>query len=232
MIKIIIRVFIPYLLLTVLPLHAASNDTENTESMVEKIIQAYGGPVSVAGVKVVKHTGTIKSYRLNKTGALERLFASPDQLRVDIKYPGGPHEQRITTAEGAWRDGRLAPVPMQTAMKLQTARFRLPLLLTEYALKVVAEDDNRVHLGLNLSETTSLEVFVDKHNWRIVQSLGRMQMGGMNLEFITDYSDFRRVSGVLFAHREELRAMGRPTGVATIERIEVNTGITPADFKP
>jgi len=209
-----------------------AEDKTNPTQIVKNIVQAYGGRTALEGVKVVKHTGTIQSYRLKKTGSLKRLFVLPGKLRVEMKYPDGPHEQRITTPQGAWRDGRPATAPMHMAMELQTARFRLPLLLTQHPVTVLSEDKNTVHLGLKLTDVSSLEVFVERKSWRINRSVGLMTMGGMNMAFTADYSDFRKVDGVLFAHSEELTAMGTKTGVAVLDRIEVNTKTRTEDFKP
>lgn len=222
---------IPVLLAT-FQTRAATSSTIEPAQIIENIVQAYGGHAALQRVKAVKHTGTIQSYRLQKTGSLQRLFVRPDRLRVELDYPDGPREQRITTPAGAWRDGRPATAPMHMAMQLQAARFRLPLILTEKKVTVQGEQDGRLQLGITLSPTTSLEVSVDPQSWRIVRSVGLMALSGMNMAFTADYSDFRMVDGVLFAFREDLTAMGRPTGIAVLERIELNTRISPEDFKP
>lgn len=214
------------------PYPASAESPPDAAQVVEKIIQAYGGRAALESVQGLRHSGTIQSYRLGKTGNLTRLFALPGRLRVDLDYPGGPREQRITTADGAWRDGRPATAPMHTAMKLQSARFRLPLLLTEGPTTLRETDEGRLQLGMQLTDTTSIEVFVDPASWRIVRSVGQMTFNGMRMAFAADYSDFRKVDGVLFAHREDLAAMGMQTGIAILERIEVNPDFAALDFRP
>ena len=214
------------------PSLAAAESPADTAQIVDRILQAYGGRAALERVKGVRHSGKIQSYRLGKTGSLTRLFELPGRLRVDLAYPGGPNEQRITTANGAWRDGRPATAPMHAAMQLQSARFRLPLLLTEGATTLRGKADGRLHLEMPLTGTTSLEVFVDPANWRILRSVGQMNFNGMRMAFTADYSDFREVDGVLFAHREDLAAMGMQTGIAILERIEVNPDFAPRDFEP
>lgn len=214
------------------PTQAAARSTADPAQIVEKIMNAYGGRAALKRIKVVKHTGTIQSYRLKKTGTLQRLFIRPDKLRVELNYPEGPHEQRITTPAGAWRNGQPATAPMHAAMTLQAARFQLPLILTEKPVTILGEQDGKLQLGIALTPDTSLEVSVDPQNWHIVRSVGHMAFSGMNMAFIADYSDFRKVDGALFAFREELAAMGRPTGIAILERIELNTEVRPTDFNP
>lgn len=206
--------------------------SSDPQTIVEKVIEAYGGRAALERIKVIKESGTVRSLRLAKTGRLERVLELPAKLKVDINYPGGPHEQRLTTPEGAWRSGRPAPAPMHAAMMLQAARFQLPLILTKHAVTLVVEDSKQVTLALKLSNTTGLEVQIDKKTWHIAQSIGRMQMGSVALEFIADYSDFKKVEGVLFAHREELQAMGQATGVAVIDKIEINSPVKADYFRP
>lgn len=235
MLKNISRLITPILTLgitSVFPAQVIAVESANPARIVERIVQAYGGRVALESVKSVKHAGTIQSFRLGKTGSLKRLFELPGKLRVDIEYPDGPREQRITTPEGGWRDGRPATVPMHIAMKLQAARFQLPLLLSQHQVTVLDETEGSVQLGITLRDSTSLEVFVDRKSWRIVRSVGRMVMGSMKMAFIADYSDFRKVDGILFAHREELTAMGMKTGVAVLQKIEVNPKTHRDEFKP
>ncbi|MDH5634051.1 MAG: DUF4292 domain-containing protein [Gammaproteobacteria bacterium] len=203
-------------------LPAAASMAGEAETIVGNIVKAYGGVDALKRVKSVHHIGTIQSVRLQKTGTLSRLLVLPGKLRVEIDYPGGPKEQRITTEAGAWRDGRPATAPMHKAMTLQAARFQLPLILTRHPVTIVSKDKGQVRLKVELPDSTSLEVTVNPDNWRIVRSVGRMAMGQMNMEFGADYSDFRIVDGVLFAHREQLMAMGQPTGIAEIKKIEIN----------
>ena len=219
-------------LVALYPCLAAADSPPAPAQVVEKVIQAYGGRAALERVQGLRHTGTIQSYRLGKTGTLGRLFVLPGHLRVDLNYPGGPREQRITTVNGAWRDGRPATAPMHAAMMLQSARFRLPLLLTEAPTILREESDGRLHLEMQLTDTTSMEVFVDPASWRIERSVGQMTFNGMRMAFTADYADFRTVDGVLFAHREDLAAMGMPTGIAILEKIEVNPEYGPEDFKP
>jgi hypothetical protein len=214
------------------PSLAAAETPSNPAQIVQKVLQAYGGHAALERIQGVRHSGTIQSFRLSKTGTFARLFVMPDRLRVDLSYPDGPKEQRITTPDGAWRDGRPATGPMHSAMKLQAARFRLPLLLAERPTSLLGAAQGRLRLGMKLTDSTSLEVLIDSQTWRIVRSVGQMTFNGMNMAFTADYSDFRLVDGVLFAHREELTAMGMPTGIVTLERIEINPAIRPEDFTP
>lgn len=218
----------------VLPALASSDDAIKPvpSQIVENIVTAYGRHNALEGVKALKHSGTIESYRLGKTGTLERLFVLPGALRVDIAYPDGPHEIRITTPDGAWRNGSAATVPMHRAMKLQAARFQLPLILTQYPVTLLDDVDGKIQLGINLGDTTTLEVIVDRQSWRIVRSVGNMMMGSTSLAFTADYSDFRKVDGILLAHREELTAMGMKTGIVVLEHIDVNPVINPDELKP
>ena len=49
-----------------------------------------------------------------------------------------------------------------------------------------------------------------------------MDVGGMKMEFATDYGDFRPVSGVLVPFREESFAAGQHTASLAVDTVFVN----------
>ena len=78
-----------------------------------------------------------------------------------------------------------------------------------------------------------LTAFVDERSHRILRSEGSMPAGPMGrLEFWTNYSDFRRVKGVLFAFAEENFASGTRTGQTKLESIEVIDALPAATWTP
>jgi hypothetical protein len=54
----------------------------------------------------------------------------------------------------------------------------------------------------------------------------------MPLEFVTTYSDFRKVDGVLVPFREENWANGQTTGETVLRKVEFPKALPPAAFAP
>jgi hypothetical protein len=78
-------------------------------------------------------------------------------------------------------------------------------------------------IEIPLSATLALTVNIDPKTWHILRSTGKAS----GLEFVVDYSDFRRVGGLLFPFAEAGMAMGTPTANTTIASIEINAPSTP-----
>jgi len=89
-------------------------------------------------------------------------------------------------------------------------------------------------IDLPLGNGLTLTVGLDPASGRIVRSsgVGGMGMGGKPLEFVTRYSDYRLVDGVLHPFREENYANGFVTGETTLSRVEVLPSFPPGTFHP
>ena len=73
-------------------------------------------------------------------------------------------------------------------------------------------------IEIPLAGGLTLTVDVDPKTSHIVRSSGKTS----GMEFVVDYSDFRRVDGLLFAFAEAGMAQGMPTAKTTISTISVN----------
>jgi hypothetical protein len=163
-------------------------------------------------------------------GALERVFAAPDSLRIEIAYADGRGERRVLHRGRGVRDGReVTGTPPHLAMVLQAARLALPLSLGGRGVKDAGtlERDGRTVARLTVPLESGLELTaeIDPATSRIVRTVGTMPAPAGAppgaFSFVTDYSDFRKVSGVLFAFREVSSAGGRQTGETRLEEIRI-----------
>lgn len=105
-------------------------------------------------------------------------------------------------------------------MRLQAARLALPLLLADRRAEVrdLGLRDGRHILELALTPAMTLSVEIDPATNRIVRSSGK----GKDIEFATNYSDFRSVDGLLFAFAEENFANGTKTAATALTKVEIN----------
>jgi hypothetical protein len=123
-------------------------------------------------------------------------------------------------------------------MVLQAARLDLPALLDAWRQKVVdrgeAELDGRPLrvLALEIGPGLTVEAHVDPASGRILRSTGNGPGPGVPLQFVTVYSDFRDVGGVLFAFREGNWANGSTTGETLLEKVELVAAPSEATFRP
>ncbi|MBX9635572.1 MAG: hypothetical protein K2X44_11380, partial [Magnetospirillum sp.] len=152
---------------------------------------------------------------------------------IDTNYPSGERESRILDRSLAYKNGAVAQGPFVTATRLQAARFRLPLLLAEHPAKLAgASPEGWKLLVVELGDGMIIEAQIDADKALIRRSRGLLSMGGQVMEFVTDYDDFRKVDGVLVAHREGHAAMGMTTGESRLDKVEINSAIADTVFRP
>jgi hypothetical protein len=109
-------------------------------------------------------------------------------------------------------------------------RLYTPLILRQKLAQLQFSDDRKFCI-LSI-ETGSLRVdyLVNKDNWRIEKVAGTLSRNGGEMKFLTEYSDFRVVDGVLVHHHENKYAAGINTATLDLLSIEIDTELQPRDF--
>ena len=208
-------------------------------ALVEKVIEAYGGKAALEKFPVMVQEGEVTAHQASDVGRVLRIHEGPRRLRVTIAYPGGPPEQRILDGARGWRDGReVSGSPPHVAMILQAARMELPTSLLAGLDRLVDEgtverDGKKLRaLTLLLGDGLAITAEIDPGSGRILRSVARMPGGVGNLEFVTAYSEFRKVSGVLVPFREENFVQGRHSGTTEIRSVELLVEAPTGVFRP
>ena len=212
-------------------------DRAGATALIDKVIAEYGGAKAIASAHSLRQKGRVTT-ETRGSAALAREFERPDRLRVELKYPDNT-EVRLLSGASAFRGGQSASGPMRDAMMLQAARLDLPALLNEARGRVSdlgLQERGGVALRallVPLGGSLELTAFVDERSGRILRSEGSVPAGAMGrLNFWTNYSDFRRVKGVLFAFSEENFASGTRTGQTQLETVEIVPALPAATWVP
>jgi hypothetical protein len=232
---------VPVLLapLVSLALLAAPPAAEGVAPLVRRCVDAYGGKAALATSARVREVGTVTSILHPGTiGRIGRVYARSGRLRVEIAFGPGEPEIRVLDGSRGWRDGQPVTGPRLAAMLLQAARLDLPALLDAWTAKV--EDRGTLELGgrklrvLAVEPAPGLvvEAALDPATGRILRSRGASRDPAMPLEFVTTYSDFETVQGVLVPMREENWANGKSTGVTILQDVSFPDGFPEAAFRP
>jgi hypothetical protein len=205
---------------------------------VRKSVAHYGGEEALRKAVSFREEGLVASMMQGR-GNLVREFRYPDKLKVTIAY-GAKIETRIFDGKRGWRQGKEVTGSPLDAMVLQAARHALPLLLLDRRGAVVDRgtdtfEDREVRvLELPVGEKLVVTAEIDTATGRIVRSAGRGGNGGAMggpLEFLTTYTAFRTVEGVVFPVREVNYANGFVTGETLLNRVEV-ADVPESAFRP
>jgi hypothetical protein len=219
---------------------AAGPPPEGVQALVGRCVAAYGGKRALEKAARARYEGTVTSVVLHpgERGRMLRAYERPGKLRVEISYPAGGREVRVVQGARGWRDGEEATGPRLSAMILQAARLDLPALLSSPGAKVadggqldLAGKTLRV-LAVEPAPGLVVEAAIDPATGRILRSRSASSDAAMPLEFTTTYSDFKTVSGVLVAMREENWANGRSTGETVLEKVEFPAKLPESTFRP
>lgn len=207
--------------------------------LVARCVEAYGGKKAVVRLARNRSEGTVTSLlHPGQPGRIARLYQRSGRLRVEIAFPGAPVEIRVLDGGRGWRFGEEVGGPFLASMILQAARLDLPALLAAWQQKLedrgTWELDGKTLrvLALEVAPGVTVEAGIDPATGRILRSRGTAKGGPMPLEFVTTYSDFRKVDGVLVAFREGNWANGSATGETVLEEFELLASVPPEAFRP
>ena len=196
--------------------------TANAADLADRVIDAYGGQTAWANVKVIRPTGIVTSRMQRANGELLRELARPSKLRVEIRYPS-VSEVRVVDGRRGTRDGEEAHGPALDAMILQAARIDIPAILIARRDAVQEGPRGRYNdaevrtLLVDLGDGLSLKLDVDPETCRVVHSAGIMP----SMQFETEYGDFRKIDGRLFAFHETNIAGTTRTGETFLHNVVI-----------
>lgn len=215
-------------------------NVDELDALVGKVVEAYGGVEALRKAPAIRHTGKVTSLlRGGAVGEIVREFERPERLHVIIRY-GTDTERRVYDGKTGWRDGRVVTGPPLDAMILQAARMGLPLVLRDRKGEL-ADRGTSLEGGIELRTVElplgnglTLTVDIDPASGRIVRSTGRggAGPGGRPLEFITRYSDYREVDGIVCPFREGNFANGFATGDTVLSKVELLGSLPQGTFRP
>ena len=206
------------------------------DTVLDRLVASYGGEENLRKLDSVVQEWDMVALMSKRHGTDVRSIHAPEQLRVELSYPDRS-ETRILDGEDGWvvfrESGPVkATPPQRDAMRLQLMRLYSPLVLRENseAVTLVNEGD---YCALSLVEHgVQADYLVNKETWRIEKVAGNLTMGGRPMQFLTEYSEFEFVDGVLVHQRENKYAGEVNTAVLQLRRISLDAGFEEKSFDP
>lgn len=225
--------------LAALMLVLAGCGSDNTRSadpeirkLVDRVLEAAGGEEAMREVDGYLAVGKLHAKHRNVLIRTRRWVKRPDCLLLELDYPGQP-EWRLTLGELAWKGGSAETLKPATgavvhSMRLQTARFDLPVRLrdVERAMILLEDDEEgRRVLSHDWGDGHVMEYHIDRESHHITHMAMHMD-GPPAMTFAADYDDFRPVGGVMMPHREVTLAGPTVTSKVVLDTFILN----PADL--
>lgn len=206
------------------------------QDILERMIQSYGGEENLRKLDSMTQQWDMVALMGNRHGTDVRSIRIPGKLRVELTYPD-KKEIRVLNGDTGWviYDGAApaaATLPQTEAMQLQSMRLYSPVALRDRigAVSLTTEGDL---LALSLLEKgLRVDYLVNQKDWRIEKVVGTLRVNGNEMRFLTEYSDFAFMKGVLVHQRENKYAGNVNTAVLRLRRIEFDAEFSDEHFEP
>jgi hypothetical protein len=211
------------------------SESAEVEDVLDEIIAVYGGEDNLRKLDSVIQEWSLLALAGNRQGTDKRSIRMPDRLKVELTYTDKQETRLLNGDAGLVIFGDRPPAPandmQKAAMRLQLMRLYSPLALRDRieSLRIDATDGTLI---LTLTEQDlRTDYVVDTENWHIKKIVGTLSINGAEMSFMTEYSDFSMVEGVLVHHRENKYAGNVNTAVLRLRKIEFDVTFDDEAFK-
>jgi hypothetical protein len=208
----------------------------DVQTILDQLITSYGGEENLAKMDSMIQEWDMVAVMSKRQGTDIRSIQAPNKLRVDLHYPN-KSETRILNGDNAYAIfGDATPEAVtgiqKDAMRLQLMRLYSPLMLRNKIRSVSLIEEGDL-LALSLVESgVHAHYMVNKENWRIEKVAGTVTMNGNAVQFLTEYSDFAVVEGVLIHHSENKFAGGMNTAKLQLRKVTFDAPLDNPQFQP
>jgi len=181
----------------------------SVDEILNKMVASYGGEAALSKLNApYKQEWALTAIaRNNEKGSDHRTIDLPSKLKVELTYPSKSETRILDGAKGEKiydkNNHKQAKGPGLDAMKLQRMRLYNPLLLKHRAAEIQANFQIEDYYQLGLREGNIVTIYyVNRETLLIDKVKGTLSMSGMSMSFVTRYSDYKAVDGVMMAHKE------------------------------
>jgi hypothetical protein len=227
---------LPLLILLLVLSSPAYTQNWDLPTVLDRLIHTYGGEKNLRKMDNMVQEWVVVAAMGNRHGTDIRSIRAPHQLRVVLSYPQKT-ETRILNGNIAHTIFGDASPELVTGMQLDAMRLQLMRLYSPLMLRSKIDSmgltENGDLLALSLAENgVRVHYLVNKENWHIEKVAGALMMKDREFQFLTEYSDFAVVEGVLVHHKENKFAGGVNTASLQLRKITFDTRIDDSQFKP
>ncbi len=209
-------------------------------AMLDDALKAKGGAAKLTAITAIdmKASGTITGQGQTLAIEIERRFAQPDKIRVDVTIANQIQVAYAVAGGAGWQKSPqgVADVPAEQLEQLEHQRWTDPefvLLrhLEKGALVRALPDQSDKGVAYALVNITSADgahtvtLFIDKKT-KLIKQLAYPDQGDVSFDMFDDYKD---VGGIQIAHKRASKNGAEELSL-TVDKIEVNPTLDAALF--
>jgi hypothetical protein len=214
---------------------------ENVTSLTADILHAYGGRKVLENVRSVYMKGKIRAFAFDDKGTYEYYLKRGRKLRVNVRYTRSTEERILKGNKGYESSGAgftLVSGERYLGVLYQYKQIDLPysLLNDEYKISYQGKEDvsgrKAYVLGLDSAEGPYMTIYVDAKSFFIIKVSGLFSMGSATMTLSAEFSDFRRVQGIMLPYQINNFAGNQKIAETAVEKYEINRDIEDSLFQP
>ena len=232
--KLSLRIIIAGLLMVLS--HVVMAETLDRDTVIKRLIKSYGGEVNLRKADTMIQEWGMIAVMSKRHGTDVRSVRIPGQLRVELTYPDKTEIRMLNGQDGhvAFNERlvQTATPPQRDAMLLQLMRLYSPLVLRDRSDSVSLQIDGEFCALYLLENGVRADYLVNRETWRIEKVVGTLSVMGTEMQFLTEYSDFKFVDGILVHHKENKFAGGTNTAVLQLHRVTFGARLDENSFVP
>jgi hypothetical protein len=218
-------IFLAAIFLSVVFVASASAKVDKA-ALIENMIKAYGGAANLKKLDSYTSMWSMEVKTRQMNGKAVVFVEQTGKLRVELVYPESSETRVIAGSTGykGYNKDAMQEVtgPKLTSMKLQMMRLYTPLTLKAKQASITEVVDTGLYKAIIMKEgTLTVIYYVNAKTFLIDAVIGKMKMGPREMEFRTEYTDFKLVGGVMMHHTENKFAAGMNTALLTLKQIKL-----------
>ena len=220
---------------------AAPGHSQTAKEIIQKMIDATGGRKALESIDDSTVSGTIEFIQEGLSGAVTVYKKEPGKMRVDVEVMGMLITQAYDGNLAWWinpQTGATEEMPATEAANMK--RDALPRDATfypekygisfEYKGKESIEGRDHFVIEQTFADGFIATLYVDSTRYLLTKSKGTLSSAAGEAEIETFASDYKKVHGLMVAHKITTYMNGTEARILTITDIQYNTGLKDSLF--
>ena len=216
--------------------------SQTAEEIIQKMIEVTGGRKALESIDDSTITGTMELIQQGLSGELTIYKKEPDKTRIDIEIMGMLITQAYDGNLAWWinpQTGATEEMPANEAASMKRdalprdAAFNPEKYGISFAFKgkEVLEGKDHYVIEQTYEDGFKVTLYVDSATYLLTKSKGTLSSGMGEAEFEQFASDYRKVHGIMIAHKITTHMNGAEARILIISDVQYNTGLEDSMFK-
>jgi outer membrane lipoprotein-sorting protein len=215
--------------------------SQTAKEIVQKMIDVMGGKKAMESIDDSTLTGTMELIQQGLSGEITIYRKEPGNMRMDLEIMGMLITQAYDGTMAWWvnpQTGATEEMPESEAanMKRESLPREAGYNPEKYGINFVFKGKEKIEgkdhfvLTQTYPDGFSADLYVDCETYLVTKSKGTISSATGEMEFEQHTADYKKVNGLMTAHKLTTYINGSEARILTITDIQYNTGLEDSLF--